>query len=157
MLSGAFGQFYGNHSTWQFIDGWKEQLDTTGSADVRRLVQLFSHRPWYRLVPDAGHSFVVGGYGTFSDDGNVGASDYVAAAVTADGRLGMAYLPTPRTITVDLTRLGTSVAGSWFDPTSGSFVPVPRSALGRRGRVKLAPPRVNRAGDGDWVLVLSAR
>ena len=156
MLSGAFGQFYGNHSTWQFIDGWQNQLNTTGSADLRRLVQLFADRPWYKLVPDRSHAFVVAGYGTFTDQGNVGSNDYVTAAVTSDGTLGMAYLPTRATITVDLSRLRRSVTGSWFDPTSGTFTPIPQAALDQGGRVQLTPPGANHAGDDDWVVVLSA-
>ena len=34
ILAGACGQFYGNHYTWQFAEGWKEHLDTPGSVQV---------------------------------------------------------------------------------------------------------------------------
>ena len=34
ILAGASGQFYGNHYTWQFAEGWKEHLDTPGSEQV---------------------------------------------------------------------------------------------------------------------------
>ena len=41
MLSGAAGQFYGNGYTWPFRDGWKDHLDTPGSAQIGHLVKLF--------------------------------------------------------------------------------------------------------------------
>ena len=154
MLSGAAGQFYGDHYTWQFIDGWQDNLDTPGSIQLGYLVKLFDGRPWYRLVPDARHTFVTAGYGTFTDKGNDGSSNYVAAASTADGTLGMAYLPERTMLTVDLSRLKRHVRGSWFDPSSGAFRPIAGAALARRGRVRLASPGTNAAGDHDWVLVL---
>ena len=72
MLSGATGQFYGNHYTWQFADGWKDHLDTPGSAQLGYLVRLFTGLPWFRLVPDQAHRIVTAGYGTFTATGNVG-------------------------------------------------------------------------------------
>ncbi len=35
MLSGATGQLYGNHYTWQFLPDWKSHLDTPGTAADR--------------------------------------------------------------------------------------------------------------------------
>jgi hypothetical protein len=157
MLSGAAGQFYGDHFTWQFIDGWTTNLDTPGSAQLGYLARLFDGLPWYRLAPDAHHTFVTAGYGTFTDRGNVGSSDYVAAAVTTDGTLGMAYVPESTTLTLDPSRLKKQVTGRWFDPSSGSFRPIAASALANRGRVQLSSPGANAAGDHDWVLVLTAR
>ena len=53
-LSGAAGQFYGNHYTWRFAEGWQEHLDTSGSAQFGYLAQLLDGLPWFRLVPDFG-------------------------------------------------------------------------------------------------------
>ena len=39
-LSGATGQFYGNHYTWQFANGWKDHLDTPGSVQIGYLTRL---------------------------------------------------------------------------------------------------------------------
>ena len=105
MLAGATGQFYGNHYTWQFADGWKQHLDTTGSRQVGYLVKVLAGRPWFRLVPDAKHTFVTAGYGRPTADGNVASGDYVTAAATLDGTFAVAYLPTGGTITVNLARL----------------------------------------------------
>ncbi len=97
MLSGATGQFYGNHYTWQFIDGWKSHLNTEGSAQLGQLIKLFAQRPWFRLVPDQQHRILTAGYGTYTTTGNVGSSDYATAASTPDGTLAIAYLPDRRT------------------------------------------------------------
>ena len=94
------------------------------------------------------------GYGSFSSSGNVSASDYVTAARTRDGRLAMAYVPTPRTITVNLARLVGPVGARWYDPTRGTYLPISGSPFSRGGSRRFSPPRTNSGGDGDWVLVL---
>src|SRR5206468_1648694 len=105
ILSGAAGQFYGNHYTWQFADGWKDNLDTTGSKQVGYFAKLFGGLPWYQLVPDQTHQVVTGGYGRFSATGNVGSSNYVTTAVTRDRRVAISYLPNGGTIQLHLSRL----------------------------------------------------
>src|SRR4029077_12741907 len=62
-LSGATGQFYGNHYTWPFASGWKDHLDTPGSVQVGYLAKLFGGRQWFRLLPDQGHRVRNAGYG----------------------------------------------------------------------------------------------
>ena len=156
MLAGATGQFYGNHYTWQFADGWQRHLDTTGSRQVGYLVKLFASRPWYRLLPDEKHTLVTTGYGKPTADGDVDSSDYVTAAATPDGTLGIAYLPIGGTITVDLARLKGSVRASWYDPTDGTYRPVSRALLAGPRSIHLTAPGKNAAGDGDWVLLLTA-
>ena len=124
--TGAFcrersGQFYGNHYTWEFADGWKQQLDTPGSAQVGYLAKLFAGRPWFRLVPDQGHRIVTAGYGTFASSGNVESSNYVTTAATPDGRLAISYLPAGGTINVDMARFAGPVRARWYDPTRGVY------------------------------------
>jgi hypothetical protein len=161
LLSGAAGQLYGNHYTWQFlcssrdeagncIGGWKDQLDSTGATQMAYVTGLFAPRKWYELVPDQTHSVVTDGLGTF------GADDYVTAASTADGALAMAYVPSSRTITVDLSKLSGIVTARWYDPTNGTFTSIAGSPFPNAGSVQLATPGRNAAGDGDWVLVLEA-
>ena len=62
-LSGATGQLYGNKYTWQFIDGWKDQLDTPGAVQMAYVTALFEPRKWYELVPDQDHTVVTAGFG----------------------------------------------------------------------------------------------
>src|SRR5262249_12843606 len=121
VLSGAAGQFYGNHYTWQFTDGWDQQLDTPGSTQVGYLAKLLASRPWFRLMPDPRHRNVTAGYGTFASSGNVESSTYVTTAATRDGTLAISYLPLGGTISVDMARFAGRVRAQWFDPASGVY------------------------------------
>jgi hypothetical protein len=96
------------------------------------------------------------GYGTFATDGPVNANDYATAAYTPDGRLVMAYMPTLRTVTVDMSQLSGSVTARWYDPSSGSYVQIPGSPFTNSGTLTFPPPGNNIGGDGDWVLVLAS-
>jgi len=157
LLSGATGQFYGNHYTWQFSTGWPSHLNTVGSRQMTIATNLFSHRPWFDLVPDTSHALVVSGYGTYSESGDVNSNDYVTAARTPDGRLAIAYLPSGRPIVVNMRRMaGSRVRAQWYDPTSGRYAAIAGSPFVTRGERRFAPPGENHGGDDDWVLVLGA-
>ncbi|HXJ40339.1 MAG TPA: glycoside hydrolase family 140 protein [Bryobacteraceae bacterium] len=142
LLCGATGQFLGNRPIWLFDPGWQQALDATGSQDMARLSALFHSRPWYELVPDDKHQVVMDGLGEFNG------LDYLTAAHSADGSLVMAYLPSSRTFTVDMTKISSAAARTWwFNPHTGQS-----SAAGEfptTGKRQFTPP-----GDGDWVLVL---
>ena len=154
-LSGAAGQLYGNHYTWQFTHGWQDHLDTPGSAQLGYLARLLARTPWFRLVPDQDHRIVTAGYGTFTSDGNVGSSDYVTTASTRDGSLAISYLPTGGTIVVDMARLARPVRARWFDPTNGTYAPIADTRFSKAAKVQLTAPGKNSGGDRDWVLVLA--
>jgi Protein of unknown function (DUF4038)/Putative collagen-binding domain of a collagenase len=162
LLSGAAGQLYGNGYTWPFKPGWKEKLDTPGAIQIAYLQALFLSRPWHQLVPDQKHTVVTAGYGTFDSsttEGNayVMTSDYVAAARTPDGTVVMAYLPSIRPVTVDMSRLSGPTTARWYDPSRGSYIPVKGSPLANAGKRKFTPPGNNADGDGDWILVLETK
>jgi hypothetical protein len=156
MLSGAAGQFYGNAYTWPFSEGWKEHLDTRGSAQVGHLVKLLAPTRWFQLVPDQTHKVVTAGYGTFAPDTNVGSSNYVTTASTPDRRLAVSYLPAGGTIVVDMARLAGRVRARWYDPARGTYRPVPGTPFRNTGKVRLKSPGKNADGDADWVLVLNS-
>jgi Protein of unknown function (DUF4038)/Putative collagen-binding domain of a collagenase len=156
VLAGATGQFYGNHYTWQFADGWKQHLDTTGSRQIGYLVKLFAGRPWYRLVPDEKHTLVIAGYGRPTTDGNVDSSDYATAAKTPNGALAVVYLPAGGSVTVDLARLKRPAHAAWYDPTNGTYRAVQDTRIGSSNSFRFTAPGKNAAGDADWVLVLTA-
>ena len=155
-LSGATGQLYGNHYTWQFADGWKEHLDTPGSVQLGNLARLFAGMPWFRLVPDQSHKVVTAGYGTFRSDGNVGSSTYVTTAATPDGRVAVSYLPLGGTIELGMASLAPRMKARWYDPTDGTYRSVSGSPFTNSSDVQLTAPGKNADGDLDWVLVLSA-
>jgi hypothetical protein len=117
---------------------------------------LVAPRNWYDLVPDQAHTAVIDGYGTPAPlgTGSVTTDIYATAARTPDGKLVMAYMPTSRTITVDMSKLSDAAALRWYDPTIGEFIDVIGSPLANNGTRQFTPPGKNHDGDGDWVLVL---
>jgi hypothetical protein len=156
ILSGSSGALMGNDPIWGFdlnldfgtLGSWQNWLNSQMATDMTRLGQLFDARDWYNLVPDQGHATVTGGFGTF------GNANYVTAAKTPDGHLAMAYMPSSRTLTVDMSKLSGSVVARWFDPTNGAYTDIAGSPFANSGNRNFTTPGNNSAGDGDWVLVL---
>jgi Protein of unknown function (DUF4038)/Putative collagen-binding domain of a collagenase len=150
ILCGGFGHVFGNNPIWHF-DGpglfpvketWREAMDLPGSVSMKHWGDLFRSRKWHELVPDQKHEVVTQGLGEFMG------LDYLAAARRADGGTMVAYMPTSRAITVDLSKISGSEAQAWwFDPRSGSASRAGQFAT--QGLHKFTPP-----GPGDWVLVL---
>jgi hypothetical protein len=119
--------------------------------------RLFCDRRWFDLIPDHGHKVIVVGYGKFSIGKSISADTYVTAARTYDGLSLIAYLPTVRTIIVDMTKLTGPARARWYDPTDGIYHDARDVPLANIGRQKFIPPSKSRGGDGDWVLVLDVQ
>ena len=150
ILCGAFGQFLGNAPVYgfegptifPFKGTWQEAMDLPGSVGMVYWGKLFHSRAWYDLIPDQKHEVVTGGLGEFTG------SDYLAAARTSDGSTVMAYMPTSRTITVDMSKVsGAQAVGWWFDPRTGRATAA--GTFPTSGTKQFTPP-----AEGDWVLVL---
>ena len=183
MLSGATGQVYGSRYTWRFNEDWQTNLDTPGVVELGYMKDFFISRKWYDLIPDQNHTIVTAGYhgsaeyiGKFwtyfggrsglkrlfayvkrsTGLGSIDANTYAPAARTFDGTLLIVYMPSVRTITVDMSKLAGSTIGHWYDPTSGRYSEVDNSPFANSGKRQFTPPGTNRAGDGDWLLVLEA-
>ena len=154
MLSGATGQLYGNHYTWQFASGWQNYLDSPGVVQLGYMANLFGSRAWTKLVPDQTQAFVTRGYGSFVTNGLFTGNNYVTSALTPDGSLGMAYLPQGGTITVAMTNLQNTITARWFDPSANTFTTVAGSPFSNAGTQNFTSPGNNSAGNPDWMLVL---
>jgi hypothetical protein len=76
----------------------------------------------------------------------------VGAAKTADGRLGVAYVPTATTVTVNIGAMTLPITARWFDPTNGTYKVIKTYTTAERPELKTPGP--NSAGDSDWVLIL---
>ncbi len=154
MLSGATGQLYGSQFTWRLDGAWETNLDTPGIIQFSYMKRLFASRKWYDLVPDWSREVVTGGRGVFSNADSITTDTYATAARASDGSLVMAYLPSVRKITVDMTKLAGPARAHWYDPTNGTYVRIRGSPFANAGSRHFNPPGNNSAGDGDWVLVL---
>jgi hypothetical protein len=145
---------------------------------------LFVSKKWYDLIPDQTHTVVTSGYDwhsclvgrilanvgkepnvilnlfvrirKYTTVGSITTSTCATTARTSDGSLVMAYLPSIRTITVDMSKLASKAIACWYDPTSGRYVDIDGSPFANMGSRSFAPPGDNSSGDGDWVLVLEA-
>jgi hypothetical protein len=155
-LSGTTGQLYGSHYSWTLTGDWKNNLDTVGIQQLSWMNQLFAARDWHDLVPDRDHQVLTHGFGHFSKSDSITTDTYATAAATPDGRLGMAYLPSIRKVTIDMSKFSGPVTTRWFDPTNNSFTTIVGSPFQNSGDKHFTPPGNNSAGDGDWVLVLEA-
>jgi hypothetical protein len=142
VLCGGFGHVMGNRPIWLFDPGWQQAMDLPASTGMLYWGKLFRSRNWYELIPDQKHEVVTGGLGEFRG------LDYLVAARTSDGSTLIAYLPTKRTIAVDLSKVsGQRAKAWWFDPRTGKATSAGEFATS--GSKEFTPP-----GDQDWVLVL---
>jgi len=158
MLSGGVGQFYGNAYTWSFKAGWRSHLDTPGAAQMKIWKEFFAALPWQDLIPDQHHLILTAGFGSYGTlETRVSQSDYATAAATRDGRVAVVYMPSARTININMAALRGVTRARWFDPANGAYHDVSGSPLAKTGSRQFTPPKSNHDGDGDWVLLLDAR
>ncbi len=157
LLAGGLGFTYGANSTYYMnndspdaIRTWQQTLEIPGATQQGFVAKAFQARPWWTLTPDQDHQVVVEGYGTF------GEQDYVTVGRAADGSLAMAYIPSKRTVGVDLSRMKGAVTAQWYDPTNGAYSSIDGSPLGNDGLAEFSTPGANSVGDDDWLLVLEA-
>jgi hypothetical protein len=149
ITSGSPGEFYGTDD-WEFLPGWQNRLDSEAIRQVSSLREFMTGLPWWDLVPDDRDPIVTGGRGErVSDDAfrDVLASDDVTAARTPDGRTALVYVPTSRTITLDLRRLVPDATAFWVDPVTTARHSVPLTT-------HLTTPGQNSGGNGDWLLLV---
>ena len=157
MLSGGKGQLYGNAFIWPFMPGWRYYLDTRGATQFTIWKNFFESMPWQELVPDQAHAVVTAGLGTFGNlQTRVSTSDYCTASTTPDGSFVAAYMPTVRTITVNMASLKAPAIAKWFDPSNGAYATISGGPFANKGAQEFTPPGKNHDGDGDWVLLLAA-
>jgi hypothetical protein len=90
--------------------------------------------------------------------GNPQSDDYVAAAVTSDGAVLVAYVPPSHSgmITVDMSALSKPSHARWFNPATAAYTEIATNVANSSTK-DFTPPGDNGSGFGDWVLVLDAR
>ncbi len=69
----------------------------------------------------------------------------------------MSYLPTRRTVTVDMSSLSGPSIARWYDPTNGTFSTIAGGPFANAGSIQFTPPAANAEGAGDWVLVIEVQ
>jgi hypothetical protein len=153
VLNGGFGHFFGNCPLWGFgftanfcppLTDWRAHLDTPGALGMQYFHTLFNSRHWHGLVPDTSKTVLMAGHGTF------GNTDYASAACASDGSSIIAYLPSPRAITVNGSCLtASSMIAWWYNPATGVATQIGTFPTN-------APQQFSPPASGDWVIVLDS-
>ncbi len=144
---GLAGHIFGNCTMWHFNTysicntvTWQSQLNSQGSISAAYVGKLFHSRQFYTLVPDQNHTVLTAGYQS--------GLTIAATARAADGSSVIAYLPTSRTVTVDMTKIsGTQAKAWWWNPSNNTSTLI--NTYSTTGTQNFTPP-----GSGDWVLVI---
>lgn len=146
-IAGGTGTTWGHGQMWWFNNvPWKDMLQSPGAVQTGLAARLIAAMPWADWVTDDTETLVrdgIGMYGTF---------DYANAAITRDRSFAIVYVPTARTLTLDLSTLRGPVTAEWIDPVNGSVKPAALDTA----TAQVTTPGANAAGDADWVLTLRA-
>jgi hypothetical protein len=157
LLSGASGQVFGNNPIWHFNGPglyptsltWQQALNGRGSQSMTHVRTLFAPRSWWNLQPDASNATLTAGLSS--------GQDRAVLARASDRSFAIAYLPSVRTVTVNLGQLaGPNVTARWYDPANGSYSTVTGSPFPASGSQNFRPAGSNSSSFGDWALVLES-
>lgn len=156
MTNGGVGWDYGHRDVWRPNSNWQTVLNTTALSQLKAIHDAFLAIDWWKLVPDQANTFLTSGQGTkptsgTQDGGTVDPleSTYATAAVAADGSVGVVYVPTGRSFTVGLSRLGFNRSAYRVDPTNGAVTSLAVAS-------SYTSPGNNAAGQSDWLYVFEA-
>jgi hypothetical protein len=94
------------------------------------------------LIPDFENKILTSGYGTW------GKKNHVSCACTRDGNTIIAYLPSGRSVTVNMTSIhGAKAKCWWYKPSEGGAIEI--GTYTTSGVHSFTPESA-----GDWVLVI---
>jgi hypothetical protein len=149
VTSGAMGYCAGTR-LWRWESNWRETMQVRSIKEAPNIQRGLQTIAWWKLAPDVNHELVTSGFGEWKQ------GDYATAALAEDGSCAAVYLPTPRTITVNMTKLRGPVLARWFDPTAGSLSPASGNYFPNEREATFNGRGPNAAGEGDWVLLMEA-
>jgi hypothetical protein len=123
VFAGGCGVTYGCHAVWQMaqpgfvginhpIGTWKQSLPLPGARQLVHLKQLMLGMGLFDVVPD--QSLILVGLGE--------GVETARACRTRDGKRAAIYLPWPRPVRPDASRLAQGGRWEWFDPRTGQTV-----------------------------------
>jgi hypothetical protein len=148
-LSTIGGYLFGNGVFTDFESNYPQYMNTAGTLHAQRLNTFIQSIAWYTLAPET--------TAITANKGSTGNQTWVASAVSSDRGLFVAYMPPSHggSITVDMSVMRSVTTARWWDPTNGSYS-TPTTGLPNSGGRTFTRPGNNSAGQGDWMLVLTA-
>jgi hypothetical protein len=119
-------------------------VSITHSHQIAALFDALTATRWIELAPDLTDTFLTSGE----------SSGTTQAAASFSTHIGVVYVATTGSITVDLTEISAhvNVLARWFDPTDGSYSTV--GTFATSSGHTFTHPGANAAGDNDRVLVI---
>lgn len=157
LLGGTTGHVFGNRDIWMMNKEWPNAMNTPGNKSMEIFYRFVQSIPWNELKTDWQHNVFTGGRGEFNSTQYPGGEDYATAAITNDKKMALLYMPTYRTVCVNLRRFSGEMTARWFDPSSGKYLD-DKKTYPNDGVAYLTPPmRNNEKGFDDWVLIMKAR
>jgi hypothetical protein len=154
VFAGGFGHTYGHADVQIFWspgkpretanrNHWRDALEARGAGQLRHLRSLIESWPFLNRIPDQSIIASPSGSGI----------DHVQATRASDGSYAMAYIPTGKAVTINMSKIsGEQAKASWFDPRTGQTMEIDRFACS--GTRDFTPP--SQGVGNDWVLVLEA-
>ena len=164
-LSGCnAGLLYGDENVWPFVDGtWQSAMNDVSGQDMTRMNAFIRGIPWQLLVPSelAGTRRLV----TSANGAQSPVSDtYVAAAISSDGKVLVAYAPPTGTgtqgLTVDLRSMAGNSRARWWNPTTAAYTDITGGAYSMantNAAQSFTTPGANGGGSNDWILVVDTQ
>lgn len=159
LFSGSCGQLAGNYPLYAFKDDaakgtWRAAMDGVASQNMANLRRLMDSRDWWKFVPDLDNTIVVAGHGNPAVTDPASSDQYVTASRIPDGSSLWAYIPTGRTVTVDMSKIsGSSVKAWWFSPRTAAVTSIGQFANSGPRISPLPPPRApHRTGCWCWMM-----
>lgn len=154
VFAGACGVTYGHHQIWQFLNtdlnppvnvgdtiiGWRKAARAEAAEQMQHLKKLMLSRPYFSRIADQslikselGNSYI----------------DLVYATRDSEGSYAMIYLPQPKSVAIDLSKItGNQKTVWWFDPRTGKATK--QKSVKGKGVEKFKPPSTGK----DWVLLI---
>jgi hypothetical protein len=120
MLSGACGYSYGSPfwsvgSKWFKQEDWKTVIELPGANTMKYLNDLFHSFQWQTLIPDIEGRFIISGNNKYATN------DYAVTAYTADKKILISYIPSPRKLKLNARFFPTKRRTAlWYNPRTGT-------------------------------------
>lgn len=151
VFAGACGVTYGHHAIWQFMSareeainypdrGWINAMNRPGATQVGYLRKLIESRPMLDRIPD--NAILLKGQGE--------KAEHIEAFRSSEYSYAMIYLPTGKSITVDISNFPKQIVAWWFNPKGANIQKI--GIFENKGSMEFTTPTIGFGN--DWVLII---